>query len=98
MTFCKKNRIIRENKLSEQKITFFILLELARIATLRATKENAGEMMFFDVLGLVLADFFGAFALVTMEHVSVDIRFLLDSSDLLVVTSAGFLLFCHGSE
>ncbi len=84
--------------MSEQKITFFILLELARIGTLQATKETAGDLMFFDILGLDLIDFFGAFALATMEQILGHIFLPVDSSDLFVMTSAGFLLHCHGSE
>ncbi len=44
------------------------------------------------------ADFFGAFALVTVEHVSVDIRFPLDSSDLFIVMTDGSLLLCLGAR
>ncbi len=57
-----------------------------------------GELMIFDVQGLELVDFFSAFTLVTVEHVSIEIRFPLDSSDLFVVMTDGSLLLCHGAE
>ncbi len=98
MTFCTKNRIIERKYIGANKNHFFILLELARIATLRTTKETAGEMMFFDVQGLELVDFFGAFALVTMDHVLGDILLLSDTSDMLVVKTDGFSLICRGAE
>ncbi len=42
------------------------------------------------VQGLAIADFFGAFALVAMDHVAGDIRFLLGSSNQLMAVNDAF--------
>ncbi len=48
--------------------------------------------MILYVQELAIADFFGAFALVAMDHVAGDIRFLLDFSDQLVAVTYAFKL------
>ncbi len=55
-------------------------------------------MIFRDVRRLETADFFGLFALISMEHVLGDIRFLLDSSKHLVVMSDVSLLVRYAAE
>ncbi len=62
------------------------------------TKETAGGTDVLRRLRTWNRGLTGTFALMTMEHVPGDIRFLLDSSEHLVVMTDVFLLVCHVAE